>query len=197
MSNPGYLPQQTHFTMGTFPKFSNSQRQQPPSGFVGNSRQVNRPRSQYPSLLASAQRQMDKMQTQSNWKAAAAMASQKNSIPKCAHCHTNPVNVQFMPCMHWLYCDTCWGVKFSSERCPKCRVEIESVNIKPYEKPINSVHNNSQLLNAAKKSTANENSWASRALGRLKSKKSGGSRKTRQKRRRTRRSRRTHRKHRR
>jgi hypothetical protein len=60
---------------------------------------------------------------------AAAAASAPVLKIMCRHCFQRPVNCRFLPCEHFLYCDQCWGVKISLDRCPVCSAEILSCKI--------------------------------------------------------------------
>lgn len=47
----------------------------------------------------------------------------------CRYCYIRPADVVFKPCLDLLYCDQCWGVKISLDKCPLCDVNIDSAKM--------------------------------------------------------------------
>jgi len=93
----------------------------PPQGFFGNSRQAAQP---HLMQQAYSMQQPYPMQQPYSMQQPA-----QNSTLWCGICDAREINCRFQPCGCKLYCDKCWGVKISLDRCPVDGKEIKSVDM--------------------------------------------------------------------
>ena len=112
MSYPGAAWTHANINMRRRQQEANAYRV-PRQGFFGNSRQVAQPH---------LMQQPYSMQQQ-------AQQSSQNSTLWCGICDAREINCTFQPCTCKLYCDQCWGVNISLDRCPVDGREITSVDM--------------------------------------------------------------------